>query len=118
MSYQSHTQYARPPIDAGRQLAQLRHVLSLVEELAGRASAGAGGDDALEEGARVSSIYWDALPIKRRRFDALAAETVAWSAAGVEALLSAGEKRSRAAARRLADELQAALDSLMTLLRP
>ena len=117
MSYQSSTQFARPPIDAGRQLAQLRHVLSLVEELAGRGAARADGSGALDEGARISSVYWDALPIVRRRFDALAAETVSWSAAGVEALLAAGEKRSRAAARRLVDELQRALDVLTTLLR-
>jgi hypothetical protein len=118
MSYQSPTQFARPPIDAGRQLAQLRHVLNLVEELAGREPSSIDGDDALNAGARISSTYWDALPIVRRRFDALAAETVAWSAAGVEALLASGEKRSRAAAQRLADELQTALDTLTTMLRP
>jgi hypothetical protein len=117
MSYQSPTQFTRPPIDAGRQLAQLRHVLALVEELAGRGPASADGDDALDAGARISSVYWDKMPIVRRRFDALAAETVAWSAAGVEALLAAGDKRSRAAARRLADELQSAVNTLTTLLR-
>jgi hypothetical protein len=117
MSYQSPTQYARPSIDAGRQLAQLRHVLVLVEELAGRAPSTTAGDDALDAGARISSVYWDALPIVRRRFDALAAETVTWSAVGVEALLSSGEKRSHAAARRLADELRAALNTLATMLR-
>ena len=117
MSYQSSTQFARPPIDAGRQLAQLHHVLSLVEELAGAEPRRAGGDEALDDGARISSVYWDALPIVRRRFDALAAETVAWSAAGVEALLAAGEKRSRAAARRLVEELQSALDALTKMLR-
>lgn len=117
MSYQSHTQFARPSIDAGRQLAQLRQVLLLVEELAGRQPTGAEGDQALEEGARIGSIYWDALPIVRRRFDALAGETVAWSAAGVEALLAAGDKRSPAAARRLAQELQTALDTLTRMLR-
>jgi hypothetical protein len=116
MSYQSPTQFARPPIDAGRQLAQLRQVLLLVEELAGCDASKTSGDDALDEGARISSVYWDALPIVRRRFDALAAETAAWSAAGVEALLKAGEKRSRAAARRLADELQTALDTLTSML--
>jgi hypothetical protein len=117
MSYQSPTQFTRPPIDAGRQLVQLRHVLVLVEELAGRVPANATGDEALDAGARISSIYWDKMPIVRRRFDALSAETVCWSAAGVEALLAAGEKRSRAAARRLADELQSALDTLTTMLR-
>jgi hypothetical protein len=117
MSYQSHTQFARPSIDAGRQLAQLRHVLALVEEIAGREPSGAQGDEALDESARISSTYWDALPIVRRRFDALAGETMSWSAAGVEALLAAGGKRSPAAARRLADELQSALATLTTMLR-
>jgi predicted NBD/HSP70 family sugar kinase len=118
MSYQSPTRISNEPIDAGRQLAQLRHVLSLVEELAGRMPASAGGDGALDRAALGSSSYCDALPIVRRRFDALAAETACWSAAAVEALLAAGEKRSRAAARRVADELQAALDALTSLLRP
>jgi hypothetical protein len=117
MSYQSTTQFTREPIDAGRQLAQLAHVLALVEELAGRPTVPGQGDQTLEQGAQVSSFYSDALPIVRRRFDALAAETAAWSAAGVEALLAAGEKRSRAAARRLADELQAAVSELTKLLR-
>jgi hypothetical protein len=117
MSYQSPTQFSRAPIDAGRQLAQLSHVLSLVNELAGREPAGADSGEALNQSAKISGIYWDALPIRRRRFDALAAETACWSTAGVEALLAAGEKRSRAAARRLADELQAALNALTTMLR-
>ena len=117
MSYQSPTQFARQPIDAGRQLAQLAHVLALVEELAGRPQASPDQDGALEQSAQASGFYSDALPIVRRRFDALAAETAAWSAAGVEALLAAGEKRSRAAARRLADELQAAVGDLRKLLR-
>jgi hypothetical protein len=118
MSYHSQSQFMRPPIEAGRKVAQLSQVLSLVQELAGRKPAIGDGDEALDDSARISSVYWDALPIVRRRFDALAAETVAWSAAGVEALLSAGDKRSRAAARRLADELQDALSTLTTLLRP
>lgn len=117
MSYQSPNQFTRAPSDAGRQLAQLRHVLGLVEELAGRPTSPSGGDGALNEEAQLSSVYSGALPILRRRFDALAAETAAWSAAGVEALLAAGERRSRAAARRLADELHSALGELTTLLR-
>ena len=117
MTHQSYGQFRGAPLDAGRQIAQLRHVLGLVEELAGRGSDEVCSDAALAEGAQISGIYLDALPIVRRRFDALAAETVAWSAAGVEALLAAGEPRSAAAARQLASELQRSLADLLKLLR-
>ena len=117
MTHQSHGRYARVPIDAGRQVAQLRHVLGLVEELAGLGGARIPEDSALAESAEVSSVYGHALPIVQRRFDALAGETASWSAAAVAALLEAGEERSRAAARRLADELRSALGDLLKLLR-
>jgi hypothetical protein len=116
MTHQSYAKHARIPIDAGRQIGQLRHVLALVDELAGRGPGRGGIDGALEESAQVSTIYWNALPIVQRRFDTLAGETAAWSAAGVEALLGAGEERSRAAAARLADELQKALADLLKML--
>jgi hypothetical protein len=112
MSYQSPSSFTRAPVDGGRQLDQLRRVLALVEELAGRPTL----PSALDEGAQTSGVYSEALPVVRKRFDALASETAAWSAAGVEALLAAGEKRSRAAARRLADELQTAVGELTKLL--
>jgi hypothetical protein len=117
MSYQSPNQFARAPIDAGRQLHQLAHVLSLVDELAG-GGHGREQETSLGEAAEISTVYSDALPIVRRRFDTFAAETAAWSAAGVEALLAAGEKRSPAAAKRLSAELQTALSDLKSLLRP
>ncbi len=71
------------PIDAGGQVAQLRHVLKLVEELAGECARRPPSDAALDESARISSLYDGCEPIVRRRFFALAAETAAWSAAGV-----------------------------------
>ena len=117
MTHQSPTHYPRIPIDAGRQVAQLRHLLRLVEELAGRPAAPGAHDAALDESARFSSAYDSALPIVQRRFDALAGETAAWSAAAVEALLAPGEGRATAAARRLADELAKALNELAKLLR-
>ena len=117
MTHQSPTPYPKVPIDAGRQVAQLRHVLRLVEELAGRGAAPEGDDAALDEGARVSSAYDNAMPIVQRRFDALAGETAVWSAAAVEALLAAGGGRTKAAANRLAAELAKALSELTTLLR-
>ena len=117
MTHQSHGLYARVPADAGHRVAQLRRVLGLVEELAGRPAARAGGDAALAEAAELSGRYGNAEPIVQRRFDALAAETAAWSAAAAEALLGAGDDRSPAAAARLADELGGAIESLLKLLR-
>jgi hypothetical protein len=118
MRHQSHSHSARVPIHAGRQVAQLRHVLRLVEELAGRPPEPGVADAALDEGARIASLYDEAEPIVQRRFDILAAETAAWSAAGVEALLAAGDERSPAAIRRLADELEKSLSDLVRMLRP
>jgi hypothetical protein len=117
MTHQSAAYDFRTPINAGRQIAQLRHVLNLVEEIAGREPNSGGGDQALDQSARISSAYSEAFPLVQRRFDALAAETAAWSAAGVEALLHAGDRRSKAAARRLGDELAKALTQLSELLR-
>lgn len=105
-----------PGPDAGHQVAQLREVLRLVEALAGRNADGRSLDATLEEAAIVSSAYGHALPIAQRRFDALTAETIAWAAAGVEALTLAGGG-SPAAASRLADELGRAISELKGLLR-
>jgi hypothetical protein len=117
MTHQSPLRFARTPVDAGRQVAQLRHVLTLVEQMADRAPQGSGQDSALDESARIGASYGDAPPIVQRRFDTLASETAAWSAAGVEALLAAsGTSRPAAAARRLADELRAALERLTRIL--
>ncbi|MNC94056.1 hypothetical protein D3C83_108210 [compost metagenome] len=54
----------------------------------------------------------------QRRFEALANETALWAAAGVEALLASGDGApSRAAAARLARQLDNALAALGALLR-
>lgn len=103
--------------DAGRHFAQLRQVLRLVEELAGRGTSALEQDAVLDEGARVSSTYEAATPIVQRRFDTIAAEASTWSAACVQALLAAGDRRSPAAAARLADEISGALKELRALLR-
>lgn len=114
------THHARPtPIpsgaDPGRQFAQLREALRLVERIAGRPDHG--HDLHLDEAARISDSYDRALPIVRARFDALAAETAAWAAAGVEALLAAASAvPPRAAAERLARALERSLDQLGSLL--
>ncbi len=118
MTHQSAPHLAIAGADAGRQLAQLRQVLALVEQIAGRRPPTGAVDAALDEAARVSSAYGDALPVVQRRFDALAAETSAWAAAGVEALAAASERGSaRHAARRLAEELDRTLSYLTALLR-
>lgn len=116
MTHQSTLTQALAATDPGRQLAQLRQVLQLVERIAGRGDSGGGGDTALDEAAKVSAAYGDALPLVQRRFDALAAETVAWAAAGVEALTLA-RGTPTAAAGRLADELAPAVEELLRLLR-
>ena len=102
--------------DPGRQVAQLREALRLVERIAGRETAEGDGD--LDDAARISSAYDSALPVVQHRFDGLAAETSAWVSAGVEALLAAGRADPpRAAAGRLADELGDALNQMAALLR-
>ena len=117
MKHQFHSREVRVPIDAGRQVAQLRHVLRLVQELSGNSPDSGANDDALDEGARIASLYDQAEPVVQRRFDTLATETAAWSAAGVEALLSAGEDRSPAAIGKLAEELEKSLSDLKLILR-
>ncbi|HEX8194409.1 MAG TPA: hypothetical protein VF552_16080 [Allosphingosinicella sp.] len=115
MTHQAPALEAGERPDAAARLAQLREVQSLVEHIAGRAAFSPSRDAALDEAALAGSAYGDALPVTRRRFDALVAETVAWAAAGVEALTKAGG--NPAAAARLADELADAIEDLLKLLR-
>lgn len=101
----------------GARVAQLRQVLDLVEEIAGRDHCATAGDAALDEAARISGAYDRAVPIVQRRFDALAAEADAWAAAGVEALLADDTRPPRAAAGQFADELATALAGMAATLR-
>ena len=119
MSQHVVTRYVRESADAGQQVARLRHVLRLVEQIAGSAPSAGHEDAALDENARISSSYGSAPTIIQRRFDALAAETAAWAACGIEALLTARDDAEppRAAARALAGELAAALRDLSDLLQ-
>jgi len=104
--------------DPGRQLAQLREALRLVERIAGLPAAPP-HEAGLDEAARISVAYDSALPLVQRRFEALAAESAIWAAAGVEALLAADPSGPpRAAAERLARQLEAALSRLAALLGP
>jgi hypothetical protein len=102
-----------PESDPGRDLAQLREALALVERLAGRPTPG--GEGGLDDAAMISAGHDRAPPIARRRFDALAAESIAWTTTGIEALLAAGDHPPRAAAIRLADSIRATLDELQAL---
>ena len=97
-------------------VAQLCEALRLVERIAGRADA-AGPEAGLDEAARISAASDRALPIARRRFEALAEESALWAAAGVEALLVAGARAPKGAAARLAAALERALRELAELLR-
>jgi hypothetical protein len=116
MTHQSAPAYMPTSGDAGFKAAQLRHVLGLVEQIAGRGPGDEDGGQALDRSARNSAAYDAALPIVQRRFDALALETSTWAAAGVEALLAGGGDPPRAAAARLADELSRALARLESIL--
>jgi hypothetical protein len=113
MTQQQPPFYAPGLADAGAQIAQLRQVLALVEEMAGRASISP-GDALLDEAARISAAYARALPIDQKRFDALAAETTRWASAGVAALLKLDDAGMpvRAAAQRVAEELEKGLAEL------
>ncbi|MGZ8350815.1 MAG: hypothetical protein ACXWU2_12360 [Allosphingosinicella sp.] len=116
MTHQAPISGAAGAADPGRQVAQLREVLRLVEHIAGHHSDDQ-REELLDEAARVSDAYDLALPILQRRFDALAGEAAAWAAAGVEALLVAAESAPpRAAAARLAAQLEHALGELADLL--
>ena len=113
MTHQAPPSPATAGPDPGRQIAQLREALRLVERIAGEARA---HDHALDEAARISSAWDVALPVVQRRFEALASEAALWAAAGVEALLASGTP-SRVAAGRLARQLDDALSDLAALLR-
>jgi hypothetical protein len=116
----THPQHAFPESgsnDAGRHYARLRHMQGLVERIAGREAAGS--DAALDQGARISVAYEQSAPIAQRRFDTLVSEVSAWASSGVDALASTKDPRGqpRAAACRLADEIDQALGEMTRLLR-
>lgn len=117
MTHQAYPSSAPDGAEPGRQIAQLREALRLVEKLADRRPAQE-QDAALDEAARLSAAYDRAPPVARRRFDAMAAETSVWAAAGVEALLAANDAAEppRLAAGRLAEAIQEALGDLSELL--
>ena len=109
-----------PHIEAVRgsaaDVAELRQVLCLVSEMAGRPLP---SSDALDEDARMAAAYAEALPIVRVCFDRLGAETTARATAGIKALIAIRDsgRPTRAAAARLADSLAGSLGRLADILR-
>lgn len=110
MIHLSSIEYAVDGTEAGRQIAQLLHVLALAEAIAGQSPS----FDALAEAARIGSAYEEAPHIAQRRFDAFVEETAAWASAGVNAVIGVSDRphRPHAAARRLAEELARAISKL------
>jgi hypothetical protein len=96
-------------------VAELRQVLCLVSEMAGRPLP----SDALDEDARMAAAYAEALPIVQVCFDRLGAETTAQATAGIKALIAIRDsgRPTRAAAARLADSLAGSLGRLAAILR-
>ena len=119
MAHHSSPQTDQPPIRAGEQVAQLRHMLGRAEEIAGSARRGGAGYDALDEVARISASYQHSGAMPRRRFDAFAEETTTWAVAALDALHAASDAGSqpRAAAAQLARELETALREMARAIR-
>jgi len=117
MTHQSAASHAPAVADPGEQVAELRHVLELVERIAGLKERGS-NDQALDEAARISAAYAEALPIAQRRFDLLAGEVTTWATSGIEALLVLQHRGQdpEAAAARLAEALAKALKRLAAIL--
>ena len=116
MTHQAPPAPASSGSDAGRQVASLREAWLLVRSLSGGFAA-MERDAMLDEAARFSSAYDQAPPVVQRQFDAVAGEMTAWAAAGVEALLAAGDNPPPAPADRLAGAMEDGLARLKALLR-
>ena len=110
-----------PGADAGRDLARLHHLSGLIAQMAGRPAPAIDRpiDQALDRNASVSGAYGSMSPVAQRRFDAMVAETLAWAVTGLDALARVKDPRHqpRAAARRLADDLERTLADIAALLR-
>jgi hypothetical protein len=117
MSDAQHLFHESLPAEAGRHFARLHHVHGLILQIAGRPAPAP--DAGLDRSARVSGAYDCMSPVAQRGFDTLVAETSAWAASGLDALACVKDPRRqpRAAAARLADELERAISDLTGLLR-
>lgn len=117
MQHEQHAFLEPTVVDAGQQYARLGHALELARQIA--SGGGAAMDLALDQSARVSSAYNLASPVAQRRFDTLMAEVSAWAGTGLDALAMQDDpqQKPRAAAARLAGELDIALTRLGRVLR-
>lgn len=111
MTHQSPLSADPAAVDPGRQVTQLVEALELVQRVAG---TGRPVRSFLHEAASLGRAYDLAPPIVQRRFDAQANEAAAWTAAGVEALISAPHASPRAAAL-LCERIEEALEKLFAL---
>jgi hypothetical protein len=116
MTHQAPPAPPLPGADPGRQVASLREALLVVRSIAGFEAA-EGAEAQLEEAAQFSIAYERACPVVQRRFDAMSGEMAAWAAAGVEALLAAGDAPPALPAERLAGAMEDGLARLQALLR-
>jgi hypothetical protein len=103
--------------DAGRHFARLHDVLTLIRQIAGHPAPAI--ETELDRSAKASGAYGSMSPVAQRRFDTLVAETSSWAVSGFDTLASIKDPRRqpRAAAARLADELERALADMNGLLR-
>lgn len=105
MNQQSSSSISTAPLSPGSQISELRAILGLVHTLAGNE-----GGIERPEPADADIRYASAAPLVRRRFDALAAETAAFSATGLSALIGGRERGdTRAAAAFLARTMDRAI---------
>jgi len=118
MTRMTPTACAPESLEAAEQVAQLRQILHLVEQIAGQEPSGIAAEAAMDENARIMSAFESASPVVRRRFNALADETATWAARGIGVLLAArdDDEPPREAAARLAVELRGALRDLGAIL--
>lgn len=105
MNQQTAASISSAPLSPGTQIGELRAILGLVHALAGN-EAGIERPELTDADAR----YAAAAPLVRRRFDALASETAAFSATGLSALIGGRERgNSQAAAAFLARAMDRAI---------
>ncbi|MBA3678096.1 MAG: hypothetical protein H0W74_11965 [Sphingosinicella sp.] len=107
MTGAQHSFHEALAADAERHFARLHHVLGLILQITAQSAPAI--DTGLDQGAKVSGAY-GGMSRGAAAFRYPARRTSAWAASGLDALASVKEPRSqpRAAAFRLADELERA----------
>jgi hypothetical protein len=104
----------QPYAEAVARLASIRHALRLVEPHGGGPAPDPDGDEAF-------GVAWQQAPAARRRCcDTRSGRVIAGTAAGLEALLAAGQsgfEPNPSASRKLAEEIRAGLEEISAVLR-